>query len=100
MEGKYKERRQQLDTKLVSAFVCGGITDDCPWWWNKVDEDKKNWSSLIPDLHQECGKQNGEITSYFVDKFTEIAEKAIPIINGIEGCTEVAASSNPANESR
>ena len=85
MTGEYKERRQRLDTKLVSAFGCGSTTDWCAWWWDKVDEDKKNWSSLVPDLHQECEKQSGEITRYFVEKFTEIAEIAIPIINEIEG---------------
>ena len=88
MMGEDKERRKRLETKLVSEFDYGGDTDDCPWWWNNVDEDKKNWSSLVPDLHQECEGQEGqsdEITSYFVDKFTEIAGKAIPIINNIEG---------------
>ena len=80
-----KERRQRLDTKLVSVFGCGRITARCPWWWNKVDEDKKNWSLLVPDLHQECKEQSDEITKYFVDKFTEIAVKAIPVINYIEG---------------
>ena len=84
MAGEYKERRLRLDTDLVSAFGYGGNTDDCPWWWNKVDEDKRNWNSLIPDLHQECEGQSDEITKYFVNKFTEIAGKAIPVINGIE----------------
>ncbi len=85
MPAELKERRQRLDTKFVSAFGCGRITDRCPWWWDKVDEDKKNWSSLVPDLHQECKEQSDEITKYFVDKFTEIAVKAIPVINDIEG---------------
>ena len=40
---------------------------------------------LSPDLHQECKEQSDEITKYFVDKFTEIAVKAIPVINYIEG---------------
>ena len=85
MTGEFKERRQRLDTKLVSAFGCGRITPWCPWWWDKVDEDKKNWSSRVSDLHQECKEQSDEITKYFVDKFTEIAVKAIPVINDIEG---------------
>ena len=85
--GEYADRREQLVTKLKPELGCGKDTDWCPWWWNGVAEDKKNWSSLIPDLYLENKNQNqgGEITKYFVEKFTEIAEKAMPIIDKIEG---------------
>ena len=85
MEGEFKEQRKRLDTNLVSALACGTDTDHCPWWWNKVDQDKKSWSSLIPILHQESVEQDGEIMRYYVGKFIEIAEIALPIINDIEG---------------
>ena len=78
-----KERRQRLVIELKNKLDRG--KKDSWWpWWEGVDEDKSNWNSLVPDLHQECEEQGGEITRYFVDKFTEIAEKAIPVINDIE----------------
>ena len=84
MAGEYKERRQRLDTEIERALGCGRRTERWPRWV-ELDKDKGNWNSLVPDLHQECEGQSDEITKYFVDKFTEIAEKAIPIINDIEG---------------
>ena len=77
-------RRQRLVRELKNKLGRGKEESWWPWWdW--VDEDKGNWNSLVPDLHQECKDNDGEITRYFVDKFTEIAEKAIPVINGIKG---------------
>ncbi len=84
MPGEYKERRQRLDAALERAFGRDRSTDWWPWW-KYVDKDKGNWNSRVPDLHQECKEQSDEITKYFVDKFTEIAVKAIPVINDIEG---------------
>lgn len=85
LEGKFKDQRKCLDTNLESAFACGKNTDKCPWWWDKADPDKTNWSSRILDLHQETDNKGGEIMNYVVDRFTEIAVTAIPIINRIEG---------------
>lgn len=78
-----KKRRDLLDKKLEDKLGRDKNTPMWPWWsW--VDEDKRNWNSLVLDLHQECKEEGGEITKYFVDRFTEIAEEAIPIINDIE----------------
>ena len=79
-----KERRERLEKALKNKLDRGRSSPWCPWW-AEVDEDNRNWNSRIPDLHRECKEQPGEITKYFVDKFTEIAEKAIPVINKIEG---------------
>ena len=76
-----KKRRQSLIAQLKTAFGRGESDDDWWPWWEGVDDKFQNWNSLVPDLHQECEKQGCEITRYFVDKFIEIAEKAIPIIN-------------------
>ena len=87
MTEEEQERRERLDEKLKDKLDLGRST---PWWprcdW--VDEDKRDWDSRLWDLHQECEAKDGEITEiteYFVEKFTEIAEKAIPIIDEIEG---------------
>ena len=98
MPDTYKKLRQDLDMELMRVLSWGKRTDHWPRWMY-VDEDKRNWNALVPALHEECEKQSGEITRYFVDKFTEIAKTAIPIINEIECCTEVTDSSHPANES-
>ena len=79
-----KERRQRLDRELKNKFDRGNSpTSWCPWWdW--VEEDKKTWNPLVPVLHQENEGDGREVTRYFVNKFTEIAKKAIPVINDIE----------------
>ena len=78
-----RERRTRLRTELENKLGRGQEESWWPWWdW--VDH-YKDWNSFVPNLHQECKDNDGEITRYFVDKFTEIAEKAIPVINGIEG---------------
>ena len=60
-------------------------------WWDWMDEDKRNWSSLVPSLQEECGKEGGEITDHYVARFIEVATKAIPIIDKVE------ASMSPDN---
>ena len=84
MAEEERERRERLHEQLKNKL---GLTKNDTWWpcWDWVDEKKGDWDSLIPDLHQECKEEGGEITKYFVDRFTEIAVKAIPIIDGIEG---------------
>ena len=72
--------RKCLAEELNNKLGRGRRESLWPWWvW--VDDDKKNWNSLVPKLHQEYEEQSGEITRYFVDTFTDIAEKAIPVIN-------------------
>ena len=84
MEDSDRERRERLERKLKNTL--DDLDKTQPFWprWDWVREDKRNLNSLIPDLHDEYEK-DGEITRYFVDTFVEIAEKAIPIINEIEG---------------
>ena len=75
--------RKCLAEELRNKLGRGRRESLWPWWvW--VDDDKKNWNSLVPKLHQEYEEHSGEITRYFVDTFTDIAEKAIPVINDIE----------------
>ena len=83
MTGEEQKRRECLDKRLVDKFRSGKSTDWWPWWdW--VEGDKRNWDSLVPELHKECQENGGEITDYFVNTFIEIAEKAVPIINETE----------------
>ena len=85
MPSDHKERRGRLDKKLKEAFHEGTGKRTDRWPWHKyVNSDKSDWRQLVPDLHRECQDQGGEIMTYFVDTFIDIAETAIPVINGIE----------------
>ena len=52
-------------------------------WWQWVNEEYQDWTSKIWTLHEECEKGEGEVTTYFVEKFAEIAKVAVPIIDDV-----------------
>ena len=85
MPDDHRERRGRLDKELKHAFrePAGNSSDRWPWFFH-VNADKSDWRQLVPDLHREGQAQTGKIMTYFVDKFIEVAEKAIPVIDGIE----------------
>ena len=88
MERREKKRRKSLVDALKTALGDGcGYGDEDWWvWWDWVDDQWKDWNPLLPELQRESEHdEGGEITNYFVDKFTEVAMKAIPVINKIEG---------------
>ena len=83
-----KKRRDSLIGVLKTQLDPGGGTGDEDWypWWDYVDDKWKDWNPLLPELQRESeNDKGGEITDYFVDKFTEVAMKAIPVINKSEG---------------
>ena len=66
-------------------FISGGPAEPLIPWWDWMDEGKRNWSSLVPSLQEECGKEGGgEITAHYVARFLEVATMAIPIIDEVE----------------
>ena len=80
-----KKRRSVLDSRLKGIF--NGGKQDALWWpvWVWVDESRRDWNPLLPELHRECEANGGEITDYFVSTFLNVAAKAIPIIDKVEG---------------
>ena len=54
-----------------------------PWWqlWSYLDESKRDWLSLLPELGEEVSLGGGDITDYYVDNFVKLAEEAFPIID-------------------
>ena len=80
----YKKRWQRLEKELKDAFrESTGKSSD--WWpWYEDVRDWRDWRQLVPALHRECQGQDDEIMTYFVDKFIDIAEQAIPVIDNIE----------------
>ena len=73
----------ELKAALTKEF--GNRDEDWWLWWQYIDEEYKNWRSIIPTLHRECEEGGGEATMYFVEKMASIAEVAVPIIDRYEG---------------
>ena len=84
MTDKEKDRRLRLDTELKNALALGRRTD---WWpqWAWAADNRRHWNDLVPDLQRECNDGRGEITDYFVGEIMDVAVRAIPVINEIEG---------------
>ena len=82
-----KEERGDLETRLQSRLATGRSTK-YQAWLERVEQ-YRNWYSLVPDLQEENqahkkGQKVGQITGYFVNRFIDIAEKAVPIIDEFE----------------
>ena len=78
-------RGRSLDIELEKELGPSKRKVDGWPWWDWVDKDKRNWNSLVPLLQKENEGDGSEVTRYFVDTFIDIAKKAIPVINQIEG---------------
>ncbi len=75
MQGLLKDKLGRSD---------GGTDWWCPWW-RRVDSDIRNWDCLVPELHQECSDSaQGSITRKLVQTFLELAENAVPVIDGAD----------------
>ena len=87
MKKRKKKLRESLvdDLKIELGDGCGYVGEDWWAWWDWVDDKWKDWNPLLPELQRESEHdKGGEITNYFVDKFIEVAMKAIPVINKFE----------------
>lgn len=84
MSDSDRDRRSRMETALKEEFMGGGSGN---WWavWYYVSAQKRDWNPLLPKLHRECEDNGGEITDYFVSRFLDVAAKAIPIIDKVEG---------------
>ena len=79
-----RKRREQLEAALEERklrLARNGI------WWPQFETPRHyaNWDPLVPDLKEECDKGGGPITTYIADNLLNIATKAIPAINAVEG---------------
>lgn len=82
----HRERRDRLQEKLGELGK-----KQSPRWpcWEWVDGKYRNWNPLIPQMVEELREGGGEITDYFVGKFKEVADQAIPIIDSIDGAAHL-----------
>lgn len=71
--------RDALSTSLSNGLVRALDSDHWPWY-EDVDERWRTWHQVVPELAQEL-ENDGEATRYFVDRFAEICEVAVPIID-------------------
>ena len=85
MEPEDNERQKSLENRLNDAFrESGGKSTDWWPWYSYVNADKRDWRQLVPNLYRESQGQGGELMTHFVEKFVEVTEKALPVIDGIE----------------
>lgn len=80
------ERRRRLEDGLRSEF--DGVDVHNGGWWayvRSVDDEMRNWNALLPALYREWKRGGGEVTDFYVDGMMDIAAKAIPIIDEIDG---------------
>lgn len=79
------ERRERLEDGLRNKF--DGVIQSGSWWphWRFVDDEMGSWNSLLPALYREWKDGGGEVTDFYVGGMMDIATKAIPIIDEIEG---------------
>ncbi len=69
--------------KIERRWQSSAAENRWPWW--RYCDEYHDWRPLIPKLYEEnCSKDGGKITDYFVDLLTDFANLAIPIINEIE----------------
>lgn len=78
-----KERRERLEDALRSHLDPGGSEG----WWPyvcRVSDEMTRWDSLLPGLYREWKDGGGPITDYYVEGMTDLATKAIPVIDEVE----------------
>ena len=67
------------DTALADTLGKGRSTSGWPWF-RFVDDSWKSWDDIAPDLARET-EADGDATRYFLNRFHQICEKAVPIID-------------------
>jgi len=82
------ERRQRIEEGLRNRF--DGVIQSDGWWpyWRYVDDEMGSWNALLPALYREWKGGGGEVTDFYVKGMTDIATKAIPIIDEADGTGE------------
>lgn len=78
------KRRTRLEEKLRNKF--DDIRSARRWpYWRYVDDEMRHWNALLPALYREWKGGGGKVTDFYVNGMMDIAAKAIPIIDKIDG---------------
>ncbi len=85
MTAPEQERRDRLHEALMKNGL--RLPRRNTSYWPQYEDLSRyaEWYPLVPDLHEECDQGGGPITTYFADNLLNIAAKAIPAINEVEG---------------
>lgn len=87
MEDADKDRWKKIRKRLYDKLGRGDGQDSnvSDMWYKGIQGEYRDWDPLIPAIYQELQREeDGEIMRYFVEKFVEIAEEAVPIIDSLE----------------
>ena len=71
--------RDTVATPLADALGRGKTTSGWPWY-QFVDKPWKSWYDIAPALARET-EVDGDATKYYLGRFRDVCEKAIPIID-------------------
>ena len=80
-----RRRRTRIEDGLRDEF--DGVIQSDGWWpcVRSVDDEMRDWNSLLPALYREWKGGGGEVTDFYVGGMMDIATRAIPIIDEIDG---------------
>ena len=84
MTASERERRDLLRKELPNRGLQLQRSNDYALQYEALAH-YEDWYPLVPDLHEECERGGGPITTYIADGLLNIATKAIPAIDKIEG---------------
>ncbi len=85
MTAPEQERRDRLQEELMENGLRLPRRNSSYWPQYQSLDRYSDWYSLVPDLYEECEQGGGTITTYFADNLLDIAAKAIPPIDEVEG---------------
>ena len=83
-EPSERKRRDRLDEELRSNGLLLGRHSPYALQYEKLAR-YADWYPLVPELREECDRGGGPITTYFADGLLDIAIKAVPAIDKVEG---------------
>ena len=80
------KRRARLEVGLRNEF--DGVDVRSDGWWlyvRPVDDEMRDWNSLLPAIYREWKDGGGEVADSYVGGMMDIARRAIPIIDEVDG---------------
>ena len=85
MTEREKQRREELRASLGKHGLLLAKENDGRWLQWKWLRSYQDWNPIVPDLYKECEARGGRITTHYADTLVDIAARAIPAINEVEG---------------
>ncbi len=80
-ESETSQRHEQLGAELEKK----GFSNANELWLHWERPRYFEWAEIVVELVRECNSGEGEITKYFVNRLCEFVDRAIPVIDDVEG---------------